>query len=96
MKLLLITTALIIAPVAHPSTTPANAHAEHGTTNHADHTTPSPSQGSPGADPHAEHDMKSGCCEKGGEGTMDCCEKMKSECKMGCCERKGSSGDRSR
>ena len=46
----------------------------------ADVRTPPTSQGEKtGHDGHEGHDTCSGCCDKGADGKMACCEKMKAE-----------------
>lgn len=72
MKMLLTALALTIASPALAQATPANTHADHGSMDHSK---------------HGDHEMDGGCCEKGADGKMACCEKMKAAGKkMACCE----------
>lgn len=72
MKMLLTALALTIASPALVQAAPAaDPHAGHGSMDHSK---------------HADHD-RDGCCEKGADGKMACCGKMKADDKkMACCE----------
>ena len=101
MKLFLTAIALAFASPAMAQNAPADAHAGHNmaqsapadscTPEHAamGHCTPKKAAAS-AADPQAGHDMKGGCCDKGADGKMACCEKMKAEGKKrDCCAEMG-------
>lgn len=91
MKLMLAAIALTIAsPALAQTAAPADAHADHAA--HATQAAPvdhsAHGAGSNG-NPHADHEMAGGCCEKMGDGKMPCCEKMKAAGKkMDCCAKK--------
>ena len=106
MKLLLPAIALAFATPAMAQTATADPHAGHNMAAQqaapaADPCTPehdalghcTPKKAAvPAADPHEGHDMKGSmpCCDKGADGKMACCEKMKAEGKkMDCCEKTG-------
>lgn len=104
MKKFLTMIALVLATPAMAQTAPANPHADH-----AQQTAPAAAcspqhaamghctlkaDAAPAANPHAGHDMKGDCCEKGADGKMACCEKAKAAGeKLDCCEKKAGAAD---
>ncbi|TFI58451.1 hypothetical protein E2493_09980 [Sphingomonas parva] len=106
MKLFLTAIALAFAAPAMAQTATADPHAGHNmaaqqtapaadpcTPEHAamGHCTPK-AAAAPAGDHHAGHDMKGSMpsCDKGPDGKMACCEKMKAEGKkMDCCAKMG-------
>ncbi|MCG2841474.1 hypothetical protein L6Q21_10825 [Sandaracinobacter sp. RS1-74] len=67
---------LIIAAITMMIATPAFAQSGAPADVHAQHTSQG---GTTGQGRHEGHDMSSGCCDKGPDGKMACCEKMKAE-----------------
>lgn len=69
MKLIIAAITMMIAtPAFAQNAAPADVHTQQ--TNQA---------GKTGHDRHEGHDMSSGCCDKGADGKMACCKKMKTE-----------------
>lgn len=88
MKSMIAAIAMTIAmPAFAQSATPADAHDQHAA--HADAVSHSGHAGQASqSGGHEGHDMTSGCCEKGADGKMACCEEMKAKGKaMACCEK---------
>jgi len=85
MKMMLAAIAMTIASPAFAQQTAAPSDAPVQQSTQAGAADQSAHEGH--ADGHEGHDMTGGCCEKGADGKMACCDMMKAEGKeMACCE----------